>query len=82
MKWLISGPREAAYPEELSIPWYFQLRKGVQNSVNITQQLLLCGVVQIRAPELEAPAEHKPLFMALCKLIHMISKADDAYTKH
>lgn len=45
---LISGPREAAYPEELYIPCYFQLRKSVQNLVNIIQQLLLCGVVQIR----------------------------------
>lgn len=45
IKLFSSGPREATYPEELCIPCSFQLRKDVQNLVNITQQLLPCGVV-------------------------------------
>jgi len=79
---LITGPREAAYPEELRIPCYFQLREGGQNSANRIQQLLLRGVVQIRTQkELEAPAEHQPLFTTPSKLIHVIVKADYTYTK-
>lgn len=81
IKLLTSGPREAAYPEELYIPCYFQLRCTVLGKHNTTASALWSGADKSQK-ELEALAEHSPLWTALCKFIHFILKADYTFTKH